>query len=120
MIALAVSAHARGTILPVRAQPVARKDAIVGTHAGALRVAVSAPPEKGKANAAIRALLAHVLGCNAAQVGLLSGESSRQKRFLIEDMTQEELRKGLAPFLSPDVFTSDPLPEDEPQAHAGD
>ena len=35
-------AHALGTILPVRAQPGARRDAIVGLRAGSLRVAVSA------------------------------------------------------------------------------
>ena len=51
---IALSAHClRGTILPVRAQPGAKKNAVLGERAGALRVAVSAAPERGKANEAI-------------------------------------------------------------------
>jgi uncharacterized protein (TIGR00251 family) len=104
---IALTAHARGTILPVRAQPGARKNAIVGVHAGALRVAVSAAPEKGKANAALQAVLAESLGCKASQVGLLSGETAREKRFLIVGVTPDELRRRLAPLLPPDLFPSE-------------
>jgi uncharacterized protein (TIGR00251 family) len=96
---IALTAHARGTIVGVRARPGARKNAIVGVHAGALRVAVSAPPEKGKANAAIQELLADALGCKASAVALISGESSRQKRFLIEGVTPEELRERIGGLL---------------------
>ncbi len=74
-----LSAHERGTIVPVRAQPGARKDAVLGERGGALRVAVSAPPERGKANAAIQDVLAEALGVRASQVGLISGETSRDK-----------------------------------------
>jgi uncharacterized protein (TIGR00251 family) len=91
--------HAQGTILPVRAQPGARKSAIAGVHADSLRVAVSAPPEKGKANAAIQAILAETLRCKTSQIALLSGETSRQKRFLIVGIDPEEIRKRLAPWL---------------------
>ena len=101
---ITLTAHARGTILPVRAQPGARRDGIVGVHDGALRVAVSAPPEKGKANEAIRAVLADALGCKPSRVGLLSGEASRQKRFLIEGMSTEELRERLSSLLPPTLF----------------
>jgi uncharacterized protein (TIGR00251 family) len=87
--------HERGTVLPVRAQPGAKKNAILGERAGALRVAVAVPPERGKANAAIQAVLAEALGCKSSQVGLLSGETSREKRFLILDLTPDELRERL-------------------------
>ena len=87
--------HARGTVLPVRARPGARKDAIVGVHAGALRVAVSAVPERGKANAAIQDLLASALGVRSSEIDLLSGQSAREKRFLIVGLTPEELRPRL-------------------------
>jgi uncharacterized protein (TIGR00251 family) len=89
MIALAV--HAEGVVLPVLAQPGARRNAILGERAGALRVAVSAPPEKGKANEAIQSVLAAALGCRANQVSLLSGATSRHKRFLIGGIALEEL-----------------------------
>jgi uncharacterized protein (TIGR00251 family) len=101
---IALTTHAQGTILPVRAQPGARKNAIIGVHAGALRVAVAAPPEKGKANAAIQALLAATFGCKTSRVEILSGETARQKRFLIEVKAPEELRERLAALLPPDLF----------------
>jgi uncharacterized protein (TIGR00251 family) len=98
---IALAAHAAGTVLPVKAQPGARRTAIVGVHSGALRVAVAAPPEKGKANAAIAALLAETLGCKTAQISLLAGATARQKRFLIAGLTPEELRRRLEPLVSP-------------------
>ena len=98
---IALAAHAQGTVLPVRAQPGARNNAIVGLHAGALRIAVSAPAEKGKANAAIQTLLAEAIGCKPAQVELLSGASTRQKRFLILGITPEDLRRRLGALFPP-------------------
>ena len=65
-------------------------------RAGALRVAVTAPPEKGKANAAIGAVLAESLGCRSSQIALISGETSRQKRFLVIGVTPDDLRRRLA------------------------
>ena len=59
---IAAAPHARGVVLPVLAHPGAKRDGILGERAGALRVAVTAPPEKGKANAAIQAVLAERTG----------------------------------------------------------
>jgi uncharacterized protein len=87
--------HAAGTVLPVRAQPGARKNAVLGERAGALRVAVSAAPEKGKANAAIAGVLAEALGCRHSQIDLLSGETSRDKKFLVTDIPADELRSRI-------------------------
>jgi uncharacterized protein (TIGR00251 family) len=92
---IVLTPHERGTVLPVRAQPGAKKNAILGERAGALRIAVTVPPERGKANAAIQAVLAEALGCKSSQVGLLSGETNREKRFLILDLTPDELRERL-------------------------
>lgn len=90
---IALTAHANGTVLPVRAQPGARRNAVVGERGGALRVAVSAAPEKGKANAAVLAVLAEALGCKASQLGLLSGETSRDKTFLVVGVPADDLRR---------------------------
>src|SRR6185312_11720313 len=97
---IAIVAHEDGSILPVVAQPGARRNALLGVRAGALRVAVTAPPDKGKANAAIQDLLAQALGCKTAQVALVSGATSRQKRFRISGIDPEGLRirlTGLTP-----------------------
>ncbi|QEH37804.1 hypothetical protein OJF2_63950 [Aquisphaera giovannonii] len=94
-----LSAHTGGTIVPVHAQPGARRNGILGERAGSLRVAVTAAPERGRANAAIAEFLAESLGCRPSQVGILSGEASRQKRFLVAGIAPEDLRRRLAPLI---------------------
>jgi uncharacterized protein len=90
-----VTAHEQGCVLRVRAHPRARKNGLLGERAGALRVAVSTPPERGKANVSLARVLAESLGCKAANVQLLSGETSREKRFLVIGLTPEALRERL-------------------------
>lgn len=68
-----------GTRLRLRVKPGARKTAILGVHGGALKIAVAAAPEKGKANRAVVALLADALGLNASEVTIVAGESSQDK-----------------------------------------
>jgi uncharacterized protein len=93
---IALAAHPEGTVLTVRAQPGARKNALLGEHAGALKVAVTAPPERGKANEAIVRVLADALGCKASQIELLGGLASRAKRFLVRGLAPEEIKARLA------------------------
>ena len=87
-----LTAHPRGTILPVRAQAGARRNGIVGEHAGLLRVAVTAAPEKGKANKAIVSVLSDALKIPKSSIELVSGDTSSQKRFLIAGVDAEKLR----------------------------
>jgi uncharacterized protein len=97
---IALKAHARGTVLPVKAQPGAKRDAVLGVRAEALRVAVTAAPEHGKANNAIADLLARVLKLKGSQVSLLSGETAREKKFLIEGMAVDELKLRIDTLIS--------------------
>lgn len=97
---IAAAPHARGAILPVLAQPAAKRDAVIGERAGALRIAVTAPPEKGKANEAIQSVLAKTLGCKSSCITLLSGETSRKKRFLIDGISPDELTRRLSPIIN--------------------
>ncbi len=92
---IALTRHARGTVLPVKAHPGARRDAVLGERAEALRVAVTAAPERGKANAAIAVVLVEALKLKGSRVSLLAGETSRDKRFLIEDVTPADLKARL-------------------------
>jgi uncharacterized protein (TIGR00251 family) len=110
---IAIVLHAEGAILPVVAQPGARRNAVLGERAEALRIAVTAPPEKGKANEAIQSVLAEYLGCKAAQIAMISGAASRQKRFLIRGIGPEELHCRIADTLAPEVDKSQPLPQQE-------
>jgi hypothetical protein len=76
---LALTPFSGGTRLRLRVKPGARKTAIVGVHSGALKVAVAAAPERGKANRAVVALLAEALGLPFSGVTIASGETSRDK-----------------------------------------
>jgi uncharacterized protein len=82
---------ADGVVLPVQAQPRARKSAIIGIHAGRLKVAVTQAPEKGKANTAIIKVLAAELSLKRSQLSLLSGPTSAQKKFLVSGVTADDL-----------------------------
>jgi uncharacterized protein len=86
-----VTPHAEGCILAVRAQPGARKNAVVGEQAGALKVAVTAPPEDGRANRAIVELLREWLELKRSQVELVGGATNRSKQVLIRGFTSEQL-----------------------------
>jgi uncharacterized protein (TIGR00251 family) len=96
---IAVAEHAEGCVLPVRAQPAARKAGIIGEQAGALKVAVTAPPEDGRANKALTEALRAALDVKRSQLALLSGTSSRDKRFLIRGLTPREVLARLAALL---------------------
>ena len=58
-------------------------------------MAVATKPEGGKANVAIQGVLAQALGFKSSQIDLLSGQTSREKRFLIVGETAEEVRGRL-------------------------
>lgn len=91
-----LTAHADGWILPVRAQPGARKNGVMGEQVGMLKVAVTAAPEQGKANKAILEVLREALDLKRSQIEQISGETSRDKRFLIRNLTQAELEARIA------------------------
>ncbi len=92
---IAITPHVEGCVLPVRAQPGARKQGVQGEHAGALKLAVRAPPERGKANKALIELLGQLLDVRRGQIELLSGATDRDKRFLIRGLTAEEVRRRI-------------------------
>jgi uncharacterized protein (TIGR00251 family) len=96
---IAVTEHAEGCVLPVRAQPGARRTGVQGEQAGALKIAVTAPPEDGRANQALVEVLRKALGVKRSQVELIGGQTSRDKRFLIRGLTRAELEARLKELL---------------------
>ena len=92
--------HPAGVVLPVRAQPGARVNALRGEQNGALKVAVTQVAEKGKANKAVIEVLCDALGLRKSQLELLHGESSPQKRFLVREVSLNGLAQRLAAALS--------------------
>ena len=88
-----------GVVLPIRAHAAARRNAILGARAGALRVAVTAAPEKGKANQAIVALLSKTLGIAKSSIELVAGETSPQKRVLLRGVEVQQVQTVLEQLL---------------------
>lgn len=92
--------HPEGVLVSVRAQPRARKAGVLGQEAGALKLAVTAPREDGRANVALVELFRELLGLKRSQVELHSGATSRNKKLLIRGVLQVELARRLAALVS--------------------
>ena len=84
-----------GALLPVRVQPRARRNEVVGWQGAALRVRVTAPPTDGRANQAVVELLAEVLGLPRKSIALVSGAASRDKLLRVERHSLADLRARL-------------------------
>jgi len=94
--------HVEGIVLPVRAQPGARANAIRGLRNGALKVAVTQVAEKGKANKALVQLLCKMLSLRRSQLTLLAGETAADKQFLVRDISREVLTQRITAVLPTD------------------
>jgi uncharacterized protein YggU (UPF0235/DUF167 family) len=82
-----------GIILTVKAFPCAKRNEVrVGTD-DFFKVSVTQIPEKGKANEAIRKQIIKSLNLRASRVELLQGETSTQKKFLLRNVEEDEIRK---------------------------
>jgi uncharacterized protein (TIGR00251 family) len=86
---------ADGLRLKLRVVPGARRDGVLGAHGDALRVAVRAVAEKGRANEAVMHLLAAALGLAPGSVALVAGFSGRSKIVEVRGLAAEELRTRL-------------------------
>lgn len=87
--------------IAVRVHPGARRDALVDRLAnGEWKVAVSAPPEGGRANAAVVELVAELLGVKRGQVVVARGVSSRAKTVEITGLETGEAEQRLAAALA--------------------
>lgn len=83
--------------LAVRVQPGARRSGLKGRLAdGTLQVAVTAPPEGGRANLAVAEVLAGALGLRPRQVTVARGATSRAKVIEIEGLGPDEVQRRLA------------------------
>ena len=94
--ALFIEPRDDGAIIKVWAVPGASRERVIGLHGDALKVAVAAPPEKGRANKRITQVLAEALQVSASSILLVSGASSRDKKMLIRGFAVEKLKRLLA------------------------
>lgn len=79
-------------------QPKASRDQFLGLHGGELRLAITAPPVDGQANAYLQRWLAKQCRVPKSRVVLLSGETSRHKKLMVE--SPREIPPALAELLA--------------------
>lgn len=75
--------------------PGASRTAVLGTWTDALRVAVAAPPEAGKANAAVIKLLADALSVDRRSIEIRTGQSRPLKGLFFAGLSAHELRSRI-------------------------
>jgi uncharacterized protein len=88
---------ADGCTIAVRVHPGAKKNGVTGTHAGAVKIALTAPPVDGKANDALITFLAEALRLPRARIALVGGVTSRTKTIRITGKSAAEVTAALSP-----------------------
>ena len=92
---IAIRSDAIGATFTVKVHPRAKKNAITGEVGDSLKVALTAPPVNGKANAACIEFFAKLLKVPRASVSIASGETSRNKVMRVAGLSAEEVRHRL-------------------------
>ncbi|MFB3893553.1 MAG: DUF167 domain-containing protein [Phycisphaerae bacterium] len=93
---IAVRDVAGGAVIAVKVVPGSSRDKVVGVLGDCLKIATSAPAERGKANAAVAKILAAALGVDRRSVELISGQTNPRKEFRIAGLTAGDARARLA------------------------
>jgi hypothetical protein len=83
-----ITAGIDGIYLDLHIQPGARRPGIVGLHGDALKVAVSAPAESGRANQAVLRAVSALFDVPIGDVSLTSGYRSRRKQVFIKGIDE--------------------------------
>ncbi len=91
----AVRDRADGVTLAVKVVPGARRSRVAGVLGDRLKVQVAAPPEGGRANGAVCALLAEVLGVGVKAVRIASGETRPRKTIAIDGLDRATVLERL-------------------------
>jgi uncharacterized protein len=86
-----------GVAIDVLVQPRASRTRVGPVHGDRLKVAVTAPPVDGEANAAVVELLARTLGVARGAVEVIAGASSRRKTVHVRGITCDALDRAVQP-----------------------
>ena len=86
----------KAMMLKVKVVPGASDSRIVGWLGDELKIRISAPPEKGKANGAVLKLLANELRVHESALSIVSGHTSQRKVIDIQGVTLKEVQELIA------------------------
>lgn len=87
-------------LLRVRVVPGAAATELRGVHGGRLKIAVTAPAERGRANEALLAVLARMFGVRTDGLRIERGHGTRDKVVAFSGVTEAELSGRLTELLS--------------------
>jgi hypothetical protein len=87
MTSIAILGSAEGAVFRVKVVPCSRKTHIAGQFDGMLKIKVSAPRDKGKANKCLTEFLAAKLSVRKKDVRIVSGMTSPVKKIEISGLT---------------------------------
>jgi uncharacterized protein (TIGR00251 family) len=90
-----ISAGPGGVLINVHVQPRAKRARVVGPYGGALKIAVSEPPEEGRANAAAVTMIANLFSLPTSAVEVVAGRNSRRKRLLLRGLNTDEAKAAI-------------------------
>jgi uncharacterized protein (TIGR00251 family) len=82
-------------LLLLKAVPGASRDQIAGVLGERLKVRVAAPPEDGKANAAICRLLTGALGVPSRSVTIVAGQTRAEKTARVDGLSAAQVAARL-------------------------
>jgi len=75
--------------------PRSSKSEIVGEHYRSLKIRLTAPPVDGAANAELIKLLAKHFGVSKADIQIVGGEASKNKRIKIDNLSQSDFERSV-------------------------
>ena len=86
-----------GVVFSVKVVPGSSRTAISGLLDGMVKVKVSAPPQKGKANDCLVDFLAKQLGVKTNTISIIAGRSSPIKKIQVLGLSAETVVEKLIP-----------------------
>ena len=81
--------------LQIKVVPKSSRNCVAGWMGDTLKVWVTAPPERGKANVAVQTVLADALGVSRESIRLVAGLKSSRKVVEIEGLVAAEVHRRL-------------------------
>ncbi len=82
-------------LIAVRLRPRGHRDQLMGMRDGVLLARVTAPPVEGRANKALRQMIAKRIGIAPSRVSVVQGEKSRNKVVRVESVSAMALEQAL-------------------------
>ena len=83
------------TVIKVKVAPRSSRNYIIGEKKGVYKIKLTAPPVEGRANKALKELLAKKLGLSKGNIEIISGEHSRTKSIRIHGLSLDDVERRL-------------------------